>query len=245
MKRRHVLLLVLVPMLAACARRPWKRDPDVQAAHRDCDDLPEGERYTCIERHAVEALNPHVCRVVSKWIDDMCLQAVYQAADDPKTCEQLYLKGVRPTCRDYYRRPAVDFATDATLSVGGEPGRQTIRYQVVVTHRGNRPVEHLSAWLVFPEADGLAAQVQLQRTESAPAELVKPNHGRVYEGQITWETARSKEEVDALLDQARIRLAWTFEGERQEEVFPLSTGKRPNVFPSPTEVGSNSEKAAP
>jgi hypothetical protein len=44
------------------------------------------------------------------WIDNtfaspsagMCLQAVYQAAEDPAICKQFHLEGVRPTCRAYY-----------------------------------------------------------------------------------------------------------------------------------------------
>jgi hypothetical protein len=35
-------------------------------------------------------------------IDDACLQAVYEAAADPGICERLYLRGVRPNCRDRY-----------------------------------------------------------------------------------------------------------------------------------------------
>ena len=71
----------------------------------------------------------------------------------------------------------------------------------MVVHHGNHPVEDLTAWLLFPEAEGLPAQVRLQRTEIAPADLVKPNQGRVYEGEITWETERSKEAIGAVLVQ--------------------------------------------
>ncbi|MBC8445571.1 MAG: transposase, partial [Chloroflexi bacterium] len=49
-----------------------------------------------------ERLNPDVCRLAGMWVDDMCLQAVYEAADDPTICDRLYLEGVRPTCRAYY-----------------------------------------------------------------------------------------------------------------------------------------------
>jgi len=181
----------------------------------------------CIERHAVASLNPDVCRLASVWVDDACLQSIYQAADDPAICDQLYLKGVRPTCRAYYQRPAVDFATSTVFEVGGQPGHQTIGYRVVVVHWGNRPVEDLTAWLVLPEVEGLPARVLLQ-TEALPIVVVKPNYGRVYEGEIVWETKRSKEEIGALLDRAQIRLAWTLDGERQEKLFPLSTEKGPD-----------------
>jgi hypothetical protein len=221
-------LLVLLVLLAGCSPQPWEQDPDVQAAKQDCAGLPQGERYACIERHAVASHNPEVCRLASVWVDDACLQAVYQAADDPAICNRLYLSGVAKTCRAYYQRPAVDFATSTLIEVGGEAGRQTIGYRVVAVHWGNRPAEDLTAWLVFPEAEGLPAQVLLQ-TEALPVVVVKPNDGRVYEGEIAWETERfKKEEINALLDRVRIRLAWTLDGEPQEKLFPLSTEKGPD-----------------
>lgn len=221
-------LLVLLVLLAACAPQPWKQHPDVQTAKMDCAGLPQGEHHACIERYAVASLNPDVCRLVSTWVDDMCLQTVYEAAGDPAICDRLYRPGVAQTCRAYYRRPAVDFATSTLIEVSGEPGRQALGYRVMVVHHGNRPVEHLTAWLLFPEAEGLSAQVQLQRTEIAPTDLVKPNHARVYEGEITWETERSKEEISAVLDQAQIRLAWTLDSERREKLFPPSTETGPD-----------------
>ena len=220
-------LFVLLVLLAGCAPQPWKQqDPDVQTAKRDCAGLPQGEHYACIERHAVTSLNPEVCRLASTWVDDACLQAVYQTADDPAICERLYLEGARPTCRVYYQRPAVDFATSSLIEVSGEAGRQTIGYRVVVIHYGNRPVEDLTAWLVLPKAEDLPARVLLQ-TEALPIVVVKPNYGRVYQGETAWETKRSKEEIGALFDRAQIRLAWTLDGERQEQLFPLSTEKGP------------------
>jgi Tol biopolymer transport system component len=97
-----LLALLLALALVACCPEAWERDPQVQKAKRACKELDEGERYACIERHAVETLNPDVCRLAGIWIDDMCLQAVYEAAGDPAICEQIYLEGVRPTCRAYY-----------------------------------------------------------------------------------------------------------------------------------------------
>jgi hypothetical protein len=55
----------------------------------------------------VETLNPNVCRLAGIWVDDMRLQAVYEAAGDPAICDQLYLEGVRPTCRAYYAQRAI------------------------------------------------------------------------------------------------------------------------------------------
>jgi hypothetical protein len=225
---RLIGLLMVVLLLATCAPQSWRQNPDVQAANLDCAGLPQGECYACIERHAVESLNPDVCRLAGMWVDDMCLQAVYEAAGDPSICGRLYLPGVTKTCRAYYRRPAVDFAISTSINAGGEPGRWTLGYRVVVVHQGNHPVEDLTAWLLFPDAEGLPVQIQLQRTENAPADLVKPNQGRVYEGEIVWETERSKEEIGTVLDRAQIRLAWTLDGERQEKLFPLSTEKGPD-----------------
>jgi len=64
------------------------------------------------------------------------------------------------------------------------------------------------------------------------AELVEPNRGLVYEGEILWETDRSKEEASAVLDGVRIRIAWTFDDERRERDFPANTDEGPNVFPT-------------
>lgn len=101
-----LLLISLAALLAACGAEAWERDPQVQAARRACRQLGKAADYDCVERYAVETLNPDICRLAGIWIDDMCLQAVYEAADDPAICEQLYLGGVRPTCRAYYSQAA-------------------------------------------------------------------------------------------------------------------------------------------
>ena len=62
--------------LTACGPEAWERDPTVQAAKKACKAIDEEERYECIERHAVETLNPDVCRLAGIWIDDMYLEAV-------------------------------------------------------------------------------------------------------------------------------------------------------------------------
>ena len=229
------ILLALFP--AACGPEAWERDPQVQVARRTCKGLDEGERYDCVERHAVESLNADVCRLAGIWIDDMCLQAVYEAADDPAICEQLYLEGVRPTCRAYYHRPAADWSVDTVLSVAGEPGHQVIAAQVVVTHQGNRPVEDLGAWLVFPRAEGLEAEAELEGMESAPPGPLAPNHARIYATEIGWQTDLAKEEISAILDHAQIHLAWTIDGERQEDIFPLPTGDGSPALPAAAGTG--------
>jgi hypothetical protein len=124
------VVVLLSLLLAACGPEAWERDPEVKAARAACQGLDEGQRYDCIERHAVETLNPDVCRLAGIWIDDVCLQAVYQAAGDPAICQRLYLEGVRPNCRAYYseaaalalryRDPALGFA--AQVPAGWETG---------------------------------------------------------------------------------------------------------------------------
>ena len=127
-------LIFLVTLLTACGAEPWEQDPDVQAAKAACKRAGKGWDYPCIERHAVESLDPDVCRLAGIWIDDMCLQAVYVAAGDPAICERLYLEGVQPTCRAYYsqaaalllhyRDPALGFA--AEVPAGSETGDHTV-----------------------------------------------------------------------------------------------------------------------
>ncbi len=103
MTTRVCLILVISAIfLAACAPQAWKQDPTVQRAKKACWGRDEGDRYACIERHAVESLNPDVCHLAGIWVDDMCLQAVYEAAGNSAICDQLYLEGVRPNCRAYY-----------------------------------------------------------------------------------------------------------------------------------------------
>jgi hypothetical protein len=77
-------------------------------------------------------LNPDVCRLASIWIDDLCLQMVYEAADDPAICEQLYLEGVRPTCRTYYARALAPMRryTDSVLGFAAQvPSNWAIDYR--------------------------------------------------------------------------------------------------------------------
>jgi hypothetical protein len=127
------VVVLLALLLTACGPRAWEHDPDVQAARAACKGSGKGLNYDCVERHAVETLNPDVCHLAGIWIDDMCLQAVYEAAEDPTICERLYLEGVRPTCRAYYsekaalllryRDPALGFA--AEVPAGWETGDHT------------------------------------------------------------------------------------------------------------------------
>lgn len=112
-------LIFLVGALAACSAPAWKEDPAVQAASQACQGLPEMERYACYERQAVANLNPEVCRLAGMWIDDTCLQAVYEAAGDPSICDRIYLPGVVPNCRAYYERLTPQAA--ATLPAASSP----------------------------------------------------------------------------------------------------------------------------
>jgi hypothetical protein len=133
MNRLLCVLVVASLLLAACGPEAWERDPAIQAAKRECKQVAEGDSYTCIERRAVETLNPDVCRLAGIWIDDMCLQAVYEAAGDPAICDELYLEGVRPICRAYYSEgaalllryhdPVLGFA--AEVPAGWETGEHT------------------------------------------------------------------------------------------------------------------------
>jgi hypothetical protein len=115
-------VLGAVLCLTACGAEAWERDPEVRAAKKACKQLDERARTTCIEGHAVETLNPDVCHLAGIWIDDMCLQAVYEAAGDPAICDQLYLEGVRPACRAYYAPAAVPMLrySDAALGFAAE-----------------------------------------------------------------------------------------------------------------------------
>jgi hypothetical protein len=100
--QRALVKCCFLLLLAACGPEAWKQDADVRAAKAGCAGLPETQHYACIERHAVASLNPDVCRLAGIWVDDMCLQVVYEAASDPAICDHLYLEGVRPNCRAYH-----------------------------------------------------------------------------------------------------------------------------------------------
>lgn len=92
MKPQHLLtpfllLLLVAGVLAACTDdSTWRHDPAVEAARNACRSQT-GVEYNCVEHEAVAALNPDICRLVGISIDDMCLQAVYEAADDPTICD--------------------------------------------------------------------------------------------------------------------------------------------------------------
>jgi len=93
--------IILLIILAACTDSTWRHDPAVEAARNACKSQ-SGVDYDCVEHEAVSASNPEICRLVGIYIDDMCLQAVYEAADDPSICDRIYLRGVVPNCRAYY-----------------------------------------------------------------------------------------------------------------------------------------------
>ena len=102
-----VIALSLTLLAAACSARPPLRsdDPQVRTAQQACKDVPDPDRFACIEQHAIATLNPDVCRLIGIAVNDACLQSVYEAADDPAICDRLYLPGVVPTCKAYYADP--------------------------------------------------------------------------------------------------------------------------------------------
>ena len=109
------MLLLASGVLAACrGGSAWRSEPTVVAARVICKSQ-SGVDYDCIERQAVAALNPGICRLAGISIDDMCLQAVYEAAGDPAICDQIYLQGVVPNCRAYYAQPTTTPASAATI----------------------------------------------------------------------------------------------------------------------------------
>ncbi len=116
MKVRFYFIAMLLSLVAACTSEAWKRDPKVQAAQEACSVLPNDEQYDCYERQAVERLNPDICRLTGEWIDDACLQAVYEVAGDPAICNRLYLPGVVPNCRAYYARLTAETPTVSSIS---------------------------------------------------------------------------------------------------------------------------------
>ncbi len=117
-RSRMKLILMLCLLLAACRGEAWQADPGVIAAREACASLSDIEQYNCIEKRAVAALNPDICRLAGIWIDDACLQAVYEAANDPAICDQIYLQGVVPNCRAYYAKytPFKPPATEMVLA---------------------------------------------------------------------------------------------------------------------------------
>jgi hypothetical protein len=109
-----LLLLLVSAVLAACTDdSAGRNDPVVEAARNACR-TQSGVDYDCVEQAAIAALNPDICRLAGISIDDMCLQAVYEAANDPSICDRIYLQGVVPNCRAYYAQ----FTSAATPPIG-------------------------------------------------------------------------------------------------------------------------------
>ena len=105
------LYLLLVVLLTACAPPiPIPDDPEIEAARSTCAQWRKlDEKYTaCITNEAVAALNPDICRLTNIYIDDFCLQMVYEAADDDSICEQLYLESVQANCYYFHAQPERD-----------------------------------------------------------------------------------------------------------------------------------------
>lgn len=101
------MLAGLALLAAGCSARPplQSANPQVQAARQACQDTPDEARYACIEQQAIATLDPDICRLLGIAEDDACLQAVYEAADEPAICDRLYLPGIVPTCQAYYADP--------------------------------------------------------------------------------------------------------------------------------------------
>jgi hypothetical protein len=97
-------LVVLVGglLLVASCGPEWELDPDVQGARTACAGLRRKEHTTCVEQEAVARLNPDVCHLAGIAVDSACLQAVYEAADDPGICDRVYLQGAASNCRAWY-----------------------------------------------------------------------------------------------------------------------------------------------
>lgn len=154
------LALVALWLLAACGTNAWKQDPDVQAAKAACQGLDAMDEFNCIERHAVETLNPDVCRLAGIAIDDMCLQAVYEAADDPAICERIYLQGVQPNCQAYYAaRGAVP--TEAAMPL---PSATWQRILFAYNHQGAAEL-----WTVDPSSGAAQREIRPEQAIRDPA----------------------------------------------------------------------------
>lgn len=111
------MLWLAAGVLAACRDgSAWRSDPAITAAREACQSH-YGVDYDCIERQAVAALDPNICRLAGIYIDDMCLQMVYEAADDPAICDRVYLQGVVSNCRAYYARYTSAPAPPAAISL--------------------------------------------------------------------------------------------------------------------------------
>jgi Tol biopolymer transport system component len=179
LKHQGYTRFVLLLLLAACSPESWERDPQVQAAKKACKGPDEGERYACIERHAVESLNPDICRLASIWIDGMCLQAVYEAADDPGICERLYLEGMRPTCRAYYESLARDstpaISPTDTATNTAMPTLATLTPEMAITPTWRHILfvyNHDGAtelWTIDPASDQAQRVIRPRQTIQDPA----------------------------------------------------------------------------
>ena len=97
--------LIFGLLLTACQGPAWEDAPNVQAARIACAGLRKSEHYVCIEEQAAARLDPDVCHLAGAGLDDLCLQAVYEAADDPAICDRLYLKGTDANCREWVAQP--------------------------------------------------------------------------------------------------------------------------------------------
>lgn len=111
---KFLTLFLLLPLvsgwLSACTDdSTLPNAPTFVAVREDCQSK-SGMKYDCVEQTAGAAFNPGICQLVGIGIDDICLQAVYKAANDLTICDRIYLQGGVPNCRAYYvqRTTALD-----------------------------------------------------------------------------------------------------------------------------------------
>jgi len=196
-------LAVFAWLLSACGAGTWRQDPAVQAVRKACKGLDQQARESCVEFHAVGALNPDVCRLAGIWIDDACLQSVYEEAGDPAICERLYLEGVRPNCRAYYDRlngsvgPAVLFVWNRA----GTAEMWTIDPRDGAAQRQHRPEQTIQSPTLSPSGEavayirvtgdygGVVSELWLmERAGANPRALYVPPAGRSILSRPTWQS---------------------------------------------------------
>ena len=140
-----ILLLLIADVLASCTDSTWRHDPAVEAASNACRS-PSGVDYNCVEQAAVAALNPEICRLVGIYIDDMCLQAVYEAADDPTICNRIYLQGVVPNCRAYFARRTTSFTLPSETPQPSPSPAPTALFATYTSPRFGLAFEYPAGW---------------------------------------------------------------------------------------------------
>jgi hypothetical protein len=73
-----------------------------------------------------------ICWLAGEWIDDACLQSVYEAAGDPAICDRIYLQGVVPNCRAYYARLTHEIPEETVTLPGVTPANTVEEIPVLI-----------------------------------------------------------------------------------------------------------------